>query len=276
MKEAGDLMNAIIQEAATLIFDEQNIPANPMIEDGGNILSSPKVNDRIVSLREQNVGNREDTSFMTVQSVTSRPKIISRKPRSLIFSKNNSYMFSTSLDGSIQSWSMSSKNVSSIIHLPSLLGQSCFAEDICFNDKENRLVIAFGEPSKQAESFQNQEKIAPNLSNRLYYLDISANNNPSGVILQPTVPIHTKGISVVEPFYNGPSNRSIFVTGGTDKVLALWDVDENGRGLKCIEIHRRHTSSIQAMAQQLHTKTLWTGGSDWYVLFFDRRRIIFV
>lgn len=167
------------------------------------------------------------------------------------------------------------------MHFPSVLGQNVFPEDICLNHRSSHMAVALGESSKANESpvesyeagcnapltygFHSTSSAAELLTNRLYFMPVPflATAKAPGILLEPASPVHTKSIVSMASFYDAASSdRSMFVTGGNDKALGLWDVNDNGLELKARPIHKRHTSAIHAIAQQLHSRNVWSGGND--------------
>jgi WD40 repeat protein len=215
-----------------------------------------------------------------VRSLQSVGKILPRKPRSLLFSADlPDAMLTSTLDGSLQSWSLPKRAIEASVHFPSLLSQNVFPEDICLNRRSTHMAVALGESSKANESpVESYESghlygshppsslsAAELLTNRLYFMPVpfSATAKAPGILLEPASPVHTKSIVSVATFYDSASSdRSIFITGGNDKALGLWDVSDSGHELKARPVHKRHTSAIHAIAQQLHSRNVWSGGND--------------
>lgn len=259
-RDAANMMNETVEEinlAVSRIASASRAQQLALREEEKKASqpSSPKMTDTSSSVQ-----------LLTNLVNVSKSKFLARKPRSLLFSRQvDDFMLTTTLDGSIQSWSLERKGLVGTSHLPSMLNQTVFAEDVCLNHKGTHLAVALAEPSSSSGTDLTLESSssASMISHRLLYIPLSQKTKE--IYLQPSFPVHTKGISVVESFYDGPSDRSLFLTGGFDKTVAFWDTNDTGTELKVKEVHRRHTSVVHTIAQQVQSRIIWTGGADKYI-----------
>lgn len=190
-----------------------------------------------------------------------KAKFLPRKPRSLLFSRAHpNWMLTSTLDGSLQCWSLDRRALDGpSLSLSQALNEACWAEAMCLDVRGQHVAMALGSPTASADA------PVPELSTRICVLGINEDSAPR--LLVPSHPVHSKGLASVVAFYDGPSERSLFITGGNDKNVALWDSDLSARAAPAAtttttELHRRHTSAVLALCQQPQTRTLWSGGAD--------------
>lgn len=209
---------------------------------------------------------------------THKSRFLPRKPRSLLFSKQlDDWMMTSTLDGSLQTWSLGRKAIEGTsLHLPSLFNETCYAEDLCMNQRGSQIAIVLGEPSTAAAG--NTEGSGPILipassgfTTKLALMNLEGSGKSQfgkPFIVKTDYNPHTKSISSIASYYGGPSDRNFYYTGGNDRSLVFWDIDEEGKEVKCNEVHRRHTSSIHSICQQYYSRTVWTGGADMRLVGF--------
>ena len=83
---------------------------------------------------------------------------------------------------------------------------------------------------------------------------------------------HDRNISVIESWSsnkhssNNEASTSNFLTGGLDKAIFSWKVVRSDLSrdpqITAQELHRRHTSSVQAICYDAITCDIWSGGAD--------------
>ena len=210
---------------------------------------------------------------IAVLSVKHRPRAFPRKPRCLTFnsvqSSFSNLMFTSSLDGSIQLWSKKDQKIQSSIYLPSTLNKPYFVEDLCW-DRQASGLLALG-LCESANAPINDDSNGPNSSrseHQLAFLQFNT-QNPTGspkFIVAPQTP-HDRSISVIESWSSTESysDFSNFLTGGLDKAIFSWKVVHNGQSdpeISVHELHRRHTSSVQAICYDWTSQDIWSGGTD--------------
>lgn len=224
-----------------------------------------------------------------IKSVKHRPRAFPRKPRCLLFNSNQSsysdLMITSSLDGSVQLWSKSEQKIYSSIYLPSYLHKPFFVEDLCWDRKPTGL-LAIG----LCESANAPVSDEPNGSNsnrsdrQIAFLQFN-NREPFSApkfIYSPLAP-HDRSISVIENWSSSkqPGDVSNFLTGGLDKAIFSWKVVSHVNGsrdpeISVRELHRRHTSSVQAICYDWNTCDIWSGGTDCRLIQWsgDENRIV--
>lgn len=192
-----------------------------------------------------------------------KAKFLPRKPRSLLFSRHDpDWLLTSTLDGSLQRWSLDRRALHGpSVSLPHALNEACWAEAMCVDTRGQHAALALASPSTAVG-----DAPVPEMTTRLCVLGVGEGAQPR--LLAPSHAVHSKGLASVVAFYDGPSERSLFASGGNDKNVALWDADlrsDNGTAslhATTTELHRRHTSTVLALCQQPQTRMLWSGGAD--------------
>lgn len=226
----------------------------------------------------QNVGANDSDSvldsieLLTNISVTSKPRFLPRKPRSLLFSKHHpQWMVTSTLDGSLQSWSLPKKAIElPSLHLPSHLNESVFAEDMCMTARGGHLALVMAEFNSNPNEASSGTDSFQGAKNRILLAPLVNNQISSPTIVEPSFSVHSKPISSIVAYYDGPSDRSLLLTGGNDRALVLWDIDETNLGKAEVrEVHRRHTSGVHTICQLPQSRNVWTGGPDMRLIGFS-------
>lgn len=224
-----------------------------------------------------------------IKSVKHRPRAFPRKPRCLLFnSTQNSYsdlMITSSLDGSVQLWSKNDQKIHSSIYLPSYLHKPFFVEDLCWDRKPTGLLAIGLCESANAPVNDDGNGSSPNRSDRQFAFLKFNNREPFAApkfIYSPLTP-HDRNITVIENWSSSkhPGDVSNFLTGGLDKAIFSWKVVTYGNGsrdpeISVRELHRRHTSSVQAICYDWNSSDIWSGGTDCRLIQWsgDENRIV--
>lgn len=216
----------------------------------------------------------QPTPELTIKSVKHRPRAFPRKPRCLIFNSSQpSYsdlMLTSSLDGSVQLWSKSEQKIQSSIYIPSHLHKPFFVEDLCW-DRQPTGILALG-LCESANAPVNDDLNGSNLNRsdrQMAFLRFN-NRDPFAApkFISSHLAPHDRSISVVESWSSSkhPGDTSHFLTGGLDKAIFSWKVVDSGSSrdpeISVRELHRRHTSSVQAICYDWDTSDIWSGGTD--------------
>ena len=197
-------------------------------------------------------------------SVTVKSRFFSRKPRCLLFpgSPHDDLMITSSLEGFIQYCSMKNQSVMCTYHIPSLLGRTCHAEDMCKAPPYQGLLLS---SIDMGPSGIKNEPDPCNSPSSIVFLPFDHREIMPVVITSPYNP-HKKAISTIESLDTSTTSASdyfVFCTGGLDKNVALWKLNSEIEVVDVQEIHRVHTSVVQAVAQTKgRGDLLWTGGAD--------------
>jgi hypothetical protein len=224
-----------------------------------------------------------------IKSVKHRPRAFPRKPRCLLFNSNQSsysdLMITSSLDGSVQLWSKNDQKIHSSIYLPSYLHKPFFVEDLCWDRKPTGLLAIGLCESANAPVNDDGNGSSPNRSDRQFAFLKFDNRDPFSApkfIYSPLTP-HDRSITVIENWSSQkhPGDVSNFLTGGLDKAIFSWKVVSHGNGsrdpeITVRELHRRHTSSVQAICYDWNTTDIWSGGTDCRLIQWsgDENRIV--
>jgi hypothetical protein len=205
---------------------------------------------------------------LSILSVKHRPRAFPRKPRCLIFNniqpEFSDHMTTSSLDGSIQLWSKRDQRIHSSIHLPTLLGKPYFVEDLCW-DHNKTGILAMGLCESSTAPINDDPPTGPS-DRQLAFLHFDPRNSKSSPKLIPSTHApHDRNICVIECWSSSSSSSSNFLTGGLDKSIYSWKVNLSNPSKPDIsvrELHRRHTSSIQAVCYDWKDHFIWSGGAD--------------
>lgn len=218
------------------------------------------------------VDSKSTDSEVAILSVKHRSRVFSRKPRSLIFSSNESsfsdLMITSSLDGSVQLWSKNDKKINSNIYIPSHLGKPYFVEDMCW-DRKGTGILAMA-LCESANSPAIDDVNTGRSDKQLAFLKFDPSHRAD---FEPKfIPIrdcpHERSISVVESWTSTKlsSDASHFLTAGLDKTIFSWKVSDLSEDqvpdITVQEIHKRHTSSIHAILHDSNRNSIWSGGAD--------------
>lgn len=228
-------------------------------------------------------------SGIQIISVKHRPRAFPRKPRCLLFNSNQSsysdLMITSSLDGSVQIWSKNDQKIHSSIYLPSYLHKPFFVEDLCWDRKPTGLLAIGLCESANAPVNDDGNGSSPNRSDRQFAFLKFDNREPFAApkfIYSPLTP-HDRNITVIENWSSSkhPGDVSNFLTGGLDKAIFSWKVVTYGNGsrdpeISVRELHRRHTSSVQAICYDWNSSDIWSGGTDCRLIQWsgDENRIV--
>ena len=231
----------------------------------------------------------QDQEGIQIKSVKHRPRVFPRKPRCLLFNPTQSeysdLMITSSLDGSVQLWSKNDQKIHSSIYLPSYLHKPFFVEDICWDRKPTGLLAIGLCESANAPVSDDGNGSSPNRSDRQFAFLKFNNREPFSApkfIYSPLTP-HDRSITVIENWSSSkhPGDVSNFLTGGLDKAIFSWKVVTHGNGsrdpeISVRELHRRHTSSVQAICYDWNTTDIWSGGTDCRLIQWsgDENRIV--
>lgn len=206
-------------------------------------------------------------------SVKHRPRFFPRKPRCLLFNPTQpSYadlMITSSLDGFVQLWSKSEQKIHSSIYLPAYLHKPFFVEDLCWDRKPTGLLAIGLCESGHVPISEDGNGPYPNRSDRqIAFLQFN-NHKPLSVpkFIGSSLAPHDRNISVIENWSSSKQsgNVSNFLTGGMDKAIFSWKIVNDGSSdpeISVRELHRRHTSSVQAICYDWNTSDIWSGGTD--------------
>ena len=213
-------------------------------------------------------------SEITIKSVKHRPRAFPRKPRCLIFNSIqpsfSDTMVTSSLDGSVQIWSKSEQKIQSSIYLPSFLHKPFFVEDLCWDRHPNGLLALGMCESANAPVADDSNGSNSNRSDRqIAFLQFNPRDPASTPrFVYSNLAPHDRSISVIESWSSTKvsSDASYFLTGGLDKSIYSWKVASNGASrdpeISTFELHRRHTSSVQAICYDWVSSDIWSGGTD--------------
>lgn len=212
---------------------------------------------------------------IAIKSIKNRPRAFPRKPRCLIFNSIqpsfSNLMVTSSLDGSVQLWSKSEQRIMSSLYLPSYLHKPFFVEDLCW-DRRPSGILALGicESPNAPVNENSNNRYSSRSEGQIAFLKFD-NNDPTAApkfIYSPLSP-HERSISVIESWSShkhSNSETSHFLTGGLDKIIFSWKMSRNGSSrdpdISVSELHRRHTSSVQAICYDTNTCDIWSGGAD--------------
>lgn len=179
-------------------------------------------------------------------------------------------MMTSSLDGSVQIWSKSEQKIQSSIYLPSHLHKPFFVEDLCW-DRQSTGLLALGlcesanAPVSEDSNGSNQNRS----DKQMAFLRFN-NRDPFSApkFICSNLAPHDRNICVVESWSSSKhiGDTSRFLTGGLDKAIFSWKVVDSGDSrdpeISVRELHRRHTSSVQAICFDWETSDIWSGGAD--------------
>ena len=226
---------------------------------------------------------------INIKSVKHRPRAFPRKPRCLLFNSTqptySDLMMTSSLDGSVQIWSKNEQKIYSSIYLPSYLHKPFFVEDLCWDRKPTGLLAIGLCESANAPVNDDANGSNSNRSDRQFAFLQFNNREPFAApkfIYSPLAP-HERSITVIENWSSSkqPGDISNFLTGGLDKAIFSWKVVSHGNGsrdpeITVRELHRRHTSSVQAICYDWNTSDIWSGGTDCRLIQWsgDENRIV--
>lgn len=200
-------------------------------------------------------------------SVVVKAKYFPRKPRCLMFSggDDNDLMLTSSLDGSIQYSSMERQAVVKRVLLPSLINRDCYAEFMCAAPLLNGFIISTVDASLSMGG-NSTETDPGNLPSSLVFMRNKLSGDVHHKVLTPPGSPHQKAVSALSSYrYGAPLESSFrFLTGGLDKNICIWRVDETLSKVTTQEAHRIHTSAVQTMVQTSSSPNIiWSGGADW-------------
>lgn len=195
-------------------------------------------------------------------SATVKSRYFPRKPRCLAFAGEGSrdLMITSSLDGSIQYTSMSNQAVVRSVFIPSVMQKACYAETICPAPRLGGFVVS----TMDAHSTSGSDELSSSPSSLLFLkFDVAEEGSPVA-LCPPGGSPHQKSIGATCPLLDGSARASFrFLTGGADKNVALWELDESSQVKSVVEIHRSHTAAIQALGHASHAQdVIWSGGAD--------------
>lgn len=254
-------INSLVSELTNLLAqtsDDMFPPAPP----GTSLVASPSELE----------GSHSDLNYhegIKDVSVTVRSRFFNRKPRCLSFPGlrlHEDLLVTSSLDGIIQYCSMKSRTVTRSFHLPSLLSRSCHAEDMCAIDEANGFLLSTVDisPAGGQRGIESDLTNSPSSIIFLPYMNGEA-ISPKMVDTPPGNP-HQKAISTIvklEGVNTGLDGQIKFLTGGLDKNVALWSLDKKQSVTSVHEVHKGHTSAVQAITQvRAKPDIIWTGGAD--------------
>lgn len=213
-------------------------------------------------------------SQITINSIKHRPRAFPRKPRCLSFNSSNSsfsdMMLTSSLDGSVQIWSKAEQKIQSSVYLPSVLHKPFFVGDLCWDRQPNGLLALGVCESANAPAFEDSNGFSSNRSDRqIAFLQFNPNNPISApIFISSNIAPHERSISVIESWSSAKHNSEIsyFLTGGLDRTIYSWKVCRMENSIdfdvSANELHRRHTSSVQAICYDWESSDIWSGGAD--------------
>ena len=209
-----------------------------------------------------------------IESVKHRPRAFPRKPRCLIFNSIqpsfSDTMITSSLDGSLQIWSKNEQKIQSSLYLPSYLHKPYFVEDLCWDRHPNGLLALGMCESANAPAADESSGASSSRSDRqiafLQFNPIDPSASPR--FISSNLSPHDRSISVIESWSSSKhsGDNSYFLTGGLDKAIYSWKLTSNGASrdpeISTYELHRRHTSSVQAICYDWVNSDIWSGGTD--------------
>lgn len=197
-------------------------------------------------------------------SITSKVKFFPRKPRCLLLGddRDPDLIITSSLDGSVQ-WLWGKELLNNCtLFLPTLVNRPCFAEDMCLVPCLNGALLT------TVDAMLGGTAEDPgNSSSSVIFLPLAHKDSKAkpAVLSDQTHP-HQKAISVIQNFEMASDSDVRFLTGGLDKSVSLWRIEDNLQVVSIQQVHRSHTSAVQALAQLNGSPgELWSGGADWYM-----------
>ncbi|KAF9978637.1 hypothetical protein BGZ73_001290 [Actinomortierella ambigua] len=211
---------------------------------------------------------------LTNLKIDLRSKAFARKPRSLLMYSELSgdtlkdVMVTSSLDGNIQFWDLSSRKMISQLHKNQL--QFPWAEDVCWVGKD---LLAVASASAQGQPQQRQ------LS--LVHVNASPASGRQGRMTLSSVCQHVDamphdktGINVLAPVDQFSDGSLVLASGGGDKALYQWRFgapDSEGEyvALEPQLIHSRHTAGVQGLCYSRFDNAMFSGGTDCRLVAWD-------
>ncbi|KAI8581645.1 hypothetical protein K450DRAFT_230506 [Umbelopsis ramanniana AG] len=195
-----------------------------------------------------------------------------RKPRSLIYNTApqakhlNHLMVSSCLGGSVYLWNSKKRTIVNTID-KSRLNIETWAEDLCWVTPDT---LAVPVAHKDGIHHSQSQMLLMNLKD-----DIEYNTDVQSLAPRP----HLKGVTAIGSIkYSEDSDgqvSSMFVTGGNDHGLMLWEINKASAASQyqhpsVTPINSRHTSKVLSLHYHDLSQTLYSGGADckltWYNL----------
>lgn len=285
-----------LHRLVNLNYDAEVNPMKPLIiaAEKASTIAAPAVDPEPVvsSVSGSRKAANKDAVVpeLVIKSVKHRPRAFPRKPRCLIFNPTSpaysDMMVTSSLDGSLQIWSKSEQKIQTSLYLPSYLNKPFFVEDLCW-DRRPSGILALGLCESSTAPVSDEQIGQSGRSDRQMAFLVFNNRDPFAspkFISTPLAP-HERSVSVVESWSSSKhsSNSSCFLTGGLDKAVYSWKIsfendkidDSNNNNnhnknnnndsdpvISVKELHRRHTSSVQAICFDWNKSDIWSGGTD--------------
>jgi WD40 repeat protein len=205
-----------------------------------------------------------DKGLIRDVSVAIKTKFFSRKPRCLMFAGagHSDLMITSSLDGSVQYNSVRKQMTTRTVFLPSYLKRTCYPDTMCSAPLLDGFVFSTADTG--ASNSVNVESDSSNQASSLVFLPYRYDSEPVPVVLTSTSSPHEKSISTLSSLHEPVrSSRAKLLSGGLDKSIVLWELDYQACVIGAREVHRCHTSGVQAITQVAASpEILWSGGAD--------------
>ncbi|PJF18281.1 hypothetical protein PSACC_01959 [Paramicrosporidium saccamoebae] len=205
-----------------------------------------------------------DKGLIRDVSVAIKTKFFVRKPRCLMFAGagHDDLMITSSLDGSVQYNSVRKQMTTRTVFLPSYLKRPCFPENMCSAPLLDGFVFSTVDASTSNGS--SVETDSSGQASSLLFLPYRHDSEPVPIVLTSANSPHQKSISTLSSLYEPMrSNRAKLLSGGLDKTITLWELDYQAHVTSTKEVHRYHTSAVQAITQVAASpEILWSGGAD--------------
>ncbi|KAL1925768.1 uncharacterized protein VTP21DRAFT_651 [Calcarisporiella thermophila] len=244
-----------------------------------NSLRSPSESS---SAKPRECSSKDGESVDILVGVTKTSlKAFKRKPRTLLFnnaregdlSDMSDLMVTSSLDGEILFWNARTRKT--IDSIPPAKFNFAWPEDMCWINEDTLAVAAASGRNPFGEEQVNLIQVRPQGSHRVQYR-----------LQRLKYPAHERGISVIAPIER-VGDRTLFATGGLDKIVMVWEVQQSHSGdwsrergekegganiLGVRSVLSRHTSAVHSLAYDSRHKWLISGGADCRLFITDMER----